>query len=135
MLDDKGAIKNINGEPVCLICHASMPDQTVTPVKVTFKADVAFLCWRCHPPMMDAGFFKGHFLVRPKKSTLEYMVRFQAEKGIILPLQPRDRVTCSTCHNPHQAGVIAFGPAMAGADAPHRLRMPREGVCSGCHNI
>lgn len=135
MLNDQGDTKKVNGESVCLICHAAVPDQkTDDRVDVTFKADIAFLCWRCHPPMANA-FFKGHFLVKPKTRTLEYMIKVQAEDGVMLPLQPRDRITCSTCHNPHQKGVISYGPAQAGEDAPARLRMQNGDVCSSCHNI
>jgi hypothetical protein len=135
MINDRGEIRRVNGRPVCLMCHASVPDQTVEPPGMTFKADVAFLCWRCHPPMLNDGFFKGHFLVKPKEKTLEYMQRVQAEKRVSLPLQPRDRITCSTCHNPHQKGAISSESARAGEDAPHRLRMPSGSVCSGCHDM
>ena len=133
MIDAQGVIKKYNGEPVCLMCHGEVPDQTVEPVEVTFKADVAFLCWRCHPPMPNDGFFKGHYMAKPKERTLEQMIKVQTEYGVRFPLQPRDRVTCSTCHNPHQKGVIMDGPAQAGADAPARLRMPNS--CIGCHNM
>jgi hypothetical protein len=85
--------------------------------------------------MPNDGFFKGHFLVKPKKRTLEYMMKVQTEKSVIFPLWPRDRITCSTCHNPHQKGVISYGPAQAGADAPARLRMPNGTICFGCHNM
>ena len=135
MLNDRGEIRNVNGEPVCLICHAAVPDQTTNPVQVTFKADVAFLCWRCHPPMGNGQFFKGHFLVKPKKKTLDYMSKKQEEYLVKFPLLNRDRITCSTCHNPHQAGVIAYAPAQAGADAPGKLRMPKGTICSACHNM
>ena len=135
MIDEQGVIRKINGEPACLICHAEVPDETSEPARVSFKADVAFLCWRCHPPMANDGFFKGHFLAKPKKRTLEHMIKIQTEYGVRFPLEPRERVTCSTCHNPHQKGVIADGPAQAGEDAPARLRMPNGTVCSGCHDM
>ena len=135
MIDDNGEIRDINGEPACLICHAEVPDQSKDSSSVTFKADVAFLCWRCHPPMTNDSFFNGHFLVKPKKRTLDFMRRVQTEDGVSFPLLNRDRITCSTCHNPHQAGVIADGPAQAGADERHRLRMPEGSVCAGCHDM
>jgi hypothetical protein len=85
--------------------------------------------------MTDDSFFKGHFMVKPKKRTLDYMRRVQAEDRVSFPLLNRDRITCSTSHNPHQKGVIVDGPAKAGEDAPHRLRMPEGAVCAGCHNM
>ena len=135
MINDRGEIRRVNGQSVCLMCHADVPDQATNSTEVTYKADVAFLCWRCHPPMLNDAFFKGHILVKPKKKTLEYMLAVQAENGVTFPIQPRDRITCSTCHNPHQKGIISSGPARAGEDAPHRLRMPPESVCSACHDM
>ncbi len=135
MINDRGETIHVNGEPVCLMCHAAVPDQTTYPVRVTFKADVAFLCWRCHPPMGNGDFFKGHFLVKPKKKTLDYMRKKEEENAVSFPLLNRDRITCSTCHNPHQKGVISYGPAQAGADAPTRLRMSSGILCFGCHNM
>ncbi|MGC2064157.1 MAG: cytochrome c3 family protein [Thermodesulfovibrionales bacterium] len=135
MIGDNNEIRNIAGKPACLMCHTEVPDQTADPVVVTFKADVAFLCWRCHPPMSNDSFFKGHFLSKPKKRTLDYMKRVQEEDGVSFPLLNRDRITCSTCHNPHQKGIITDGPAQAGADEPQRLRMAGESLCGGCHDM
>ncbi|MBA4373276.1 MAG: hypothetical protein C0402_10515 [Thermodesulfovibrio sp.] len=133
MLDSNYQIKEVNGAPVCVICHTAVPEQEGVASKVNFKAEIAFLCWRCHPPMPDT-FFKQHFLVRPSLSTLEVMRRTESEKGISFPLLNRGRVTCSTCHNPHQKGVIEFGPARAGEDEHDKLRMPPNEICSGCHD-
>ena len=135
MIEDDGTPREIDGKPACLFCHAEIPDQTKESSTIAFKADVAFLCWRCHPPMTNDSFFKGHFLVKPKKRTLDYMRKVQAEDGVSFPLLNRDRITCSTCHNPHQKGVIANASAQAGEDEPHRLRMPEGAICAGCHDM
>ncbi len=135
MREDSGEIREIGGQPICLMCHAAVPDQTSSPVKVAFKADVAFLCWRCHPPMANDEFFRGHFLVKPRRLTLARMKRVEQEYDVSFPLLNRDRVTCSTCHNPHQKGIIVDGPARAGEDAPFRLRMPSGTICYGCHDM
>jgi hypothetical protein len=131
MLDEKGRIVVLNGKPVCLLCHSVKPD----PVKdrtddVRFRADVGFLCWRCHPPMPDS-FFGTHFLVKPAVNTLTFMHNAEKLKGIILPIVPRGRITCSTCHNPHQKGIMLDKAAAMGADEPHRVRLPD--MCSACH--
>jgi predicted CXXCH cytochrome family protein len=135
MTDENGTVRKINGVPACLFCHEEIPDQTKDSFTVTFKADVAFLCWRCHPPMTNDSFFKGHFLAKPKKRTLDYMMKVQAEDGVSFPLLNRDRITCSTCHNPHQSGVISNPSGQAGTDNPHRLRMPEGSLCAGCHDM
>ena len=52
MLDNEGKIIEVNGKPVCVVCHVTTPDPTVDRTKdVLFRADVAFLCWRCHSLM------------------------------------------------------------------------------------
>jgi hypothetical protein len=132
MLDNTGAILEVNGKPVCLLCHAIKPNPEVdrTP-DVRFKADVGFLCWRCHPPMPDS-FFSKHFLVTPSQKTLDYMQEREAQEMIILPLVPRGRITCSTCHNPHQEGVILHEAAAKGSGTRSRLRL--SFMCGACHD-
>ena len=132
MLTPGGSFREVNGEPACLLCHARVPDRTGAEREIAFKADVAFLCWRCHPPM-DGSFFQSHFLVRPGKKALAYMKAAERENGVSLPLLNRDRITCSTCHNPHQQGVILSGPAAAGAGEHDRLRLSKDQICNGCH--
>ena len=59
----------------------------------------------------------------------------QAEERllVILPLVPRGRITCSTCHNPHQQGVIQHEAAAKGAGATMKLRLPS--ICFACHRM
>ena len=133
MLDGQGRVKEVKGKPVCLICHSKVPD----PAKdftddVRFRADVGFLCWRCHPPM-PGEFFRTHFLVTPSAKTLSTMNKAEERLYVILPIVPRGRITCSTCHNPHQEGVIQRPSAASGAGARSRIRMPH--ICSACHEI
>ncbi|TAN40305.1 MAG: hypothetical protein EPN25_08070 [Nitrospirae bacterium] len=132
MIDSNGDRTEVDGKPVCLVCHRSVPVQDGYTPRVYFKAEVAFLCWRCHPPMPD-NFFKGHFLAKPSSKTLGIMRKTEVERGISFPLLNRGRVTCSTCHNPHQKGVILYGPAKAGEGEHDKLRMPANEICAGCH--
>ena len=133
MKDSSGDIREVNDEPVCLFCHTKMPDPEVDRTDdVTLKADVAFLCWRCHPPM-PGEFFRQHFLVTPSKMVLETMQTTEKEKNVILPTVPRDRITCSTCHNPHQGGLLLHAPAQALAFSQSRLRLPKDSMCEACH--
>lgn len=127
-----GTILEVNGVPVCLVCHAAVPEQTTSRVRVTFKADVAFICWRCHPPM-PSTFFNDHFQIKPRPQTLAFMRQYTREQNVKLPLLNRGRITCSTCHNPHQAGIILKSAAAAGADSRKKLRLAREEICAGCH--
>ena len=132
MLDDYGNIKEVKGKSVCLLCHAIQPDPSVDRTEdVRFRADVGFLCWRCHPPM-PGDFFKQHFLVKPTKS-MQNIREAEERLLVIIPLVPRDRITCSTCHNPHQKGVIQREAAAKGSDVRSKLRLPS--FCTACHRM
>lgn len=134
MLDRNGRIIEVNNGPVCLVCHSKTPDPQVDRTNdVRFRADVAFLCWRCHPPM-PGEFFGHHFLVKPSAGTIRIMKRAERDMGVILPLVPRGRITCSTCHNPHQKEVMVHAPARTGADSLYRLRLQPSIICTACHS-
>ncbi len=136
MLDKEGKVLTVNGKPVCLLCHAVQPDPDKDRTEdVRFRADVAFLCWRCHPPMASPQFFSAHFLAKPSPSMLRFIERKEQEMQVTIPLVPRERITCSTCHNPHQKGVIKYGPSAKGADLPSKLRLQTPTLCFVCHNM
>jgi hypothetical protein len=82
---------------------------------------------------MPGNFFTNHFLKRPSRTTMKSMRNAEKELEIIFPIVPRNRITCSTCHNPHQKGVIVTSAAQKGADAPMRLRMQSPAICISCH--
>jgi predicted CXXCH cytochrome family protein len=131
MFGQDGSIFEVNGKPVCLVCHVVQPNPyTDRTANVRFRADIGFLCWRCHPPM-PGNLLDTHFLVKPSVTTLSYMHASESRLTIILPLAPWGRITCSTCHNPHQKGLLAFAEAVAGADAPKKLRA--RDMCGACH--
>jgi hypothetical protein len=133
MRDAAGKIAVVNGKPVCQICHTNVPaplkDREAT---VTFVADIGFLCWRCHPPM-PGSFLQKHFLKSLTYEMLHYTKRPDVQEKFILPLGSGGRITCSTCHNPHQKGVIAYEPAAAGADSPNKIR--NANLCEACHKM
>ncbi len=136
MTDGNGKILTVNSRPVCLVCHAVEPN----PAKdrtgdVRFRADIAFLCWRCHATMANALFFEKHFLVKPSLPMIKFIERKSQEMNVTIPLVPRERITCSTCHNPHQKGVISYEPSTKGAGAPDRLRLPSPEICLVCHDF
>ena len=136
MLDNRGGILNVNEKSVCLFCHSVQPNPATDRTgDVVFRADVAFLCWRCHPSMANSLFFKEHFLVTPSMEMRRFIGAQEQRLQVTLPLVPRDRITCSTCHNPHQKGVIFSVPSASGADALHRLRLPSDKICIVCHNV
>ncbi|HSG28255.1 MAG TPA: hypothetical protein VLA34_07225, partial [Candidatus Krumholzibacterium sp.] len=53
--------------------------------------------------------------------------------GVSLPLF-NERITCVTCHNPHQEGVLKVEEAAEGSTAEKRLRLKAgRWQCVGCH--
>jgi hypothetical protein len=135
MLESDGSIRQVHNKPVCLVCHAKMPDPRVDRTKdVVFRADVAFLCWRCHS-VMSKAILNRHVLSKPPLSMLRYLEQNEQKLSVTIPLVPRDRITCSTCHNPHQKGIIIYPPSAKGADSPDRLRLPSPTLCTVCHEM
>jgi len=131
MLDDAGKVLTVSGRPACLWCHKTQPDPAkARTLNVQFTADIGFLCWLCHPPM-PGQFFNQHFLLRPSAETRRNMRETEERLLVILPLVPHNRITCSTCHNPHEKGVILRKEAAKGADTKSGLRM--TSICFGCH--
>ncbi|WP_168205969.1 cytochrome c3 family protein [Geobacter sp. FeAm09] len=99
----------VGGKTVCLFCHELEPDPAQDRANmVLFKADVTFLCLRCHT-LMHTGYFEKHFLVTPSKEIISNSNRPEILARFSLPLVPRGRITCTTCHNPHQGGSLPMG--------------------------
>lgn len=132
MLAPDGTIRQVNGKPVCLICHTEKPDPGGDPQDVQFRADIAFLCWRCHATT-SGSFMETHHHLQVTEATRARMAATEEETGIDLPLARDGMVTCSTCHNPHQQKVISRHAAAAGSTEEHRLRLPKENICNACH--
>ena len=118
----------------CLYCHTDRPDVSRERYKdVKFIGDLEPLCRRCH---VIRGNHSGNFnhSVRPSPLTLARMQAIEKEFGIILPLDENGKLTCITCHNPHQSGVIRpESPAARGADSKYRHRLPGNRLCIECH--
>jgi hypothetical protein len=121
-------------EASCLFCHVTVPDtESGTFEDVTFVADLELLCRRCHrqgPFQRHPGGVQHH--VRPSPKLLARIGQLEAEHGALMPLTELGKLTCVTCHNPHQRGVIPDSrPSAAGAGELHRHRI--QNICTQCH--
>lgn len=128
----------------CLYCHKEVPDvnratladskgmeDLVAPIG---KLDV--LCYRCHYKQIQMHPINANHLKKPPARILKNMRRAERKLGIILPLDAQGKVTCVTCHNPHERGVIPVDKTGAGgAGEAGRLRVSRVGdkICLACH--
>jgi hypothetical protein len=132
-------------EDKCLYCHEEKPDEK----RATFKASegihgsvvkligsLEVLCYRCHYKQSTLHPINANHLRKPSDKTLTNMKESEETFGIILPLNYEGKITCATCHNPHERGVIPDEKASArGASEKFRLRLPGETgeICAACH--
>lgn len=132
MQEKTGELRIIQEKLVCTFCHPQEINNLYTTETVEFKADISFLCLRCHPEM-SSPHIRLHFNMVPSEKAKTKIKAFEKKYKVIFPLVTRGRITCATCHNPHQKGVLVDERAMAGADSQYRLRVEKTLLCYGCH--
>jgi hypothetical protein len=121
----------------CLFCHSSMPNVSIMGIENVGFSDQSLneYCTYCHVRRDDywADHPEGNHLVIPSDDVLDAMESAIDRIGVQLPLH-NGRITCATCHNPHQAGVIEFEEAASGSSEQSRLRLSSGmWMCVGCH--
>jgi hypothetical protein len=143
----------------CLWCHTDVPPVDSQPrdrAAYGLRAKGAALCRNCHV-VAQSHPVAGHMSAPPSGDMLQYMSAYEMKSKIRLPFAqlleiadvtkraPRSipldedgRVTCYSCHNPHERGLLPGGnPRAVGADlkqaANHRLRITQGSVCVACH--
>lgn len=125
---------DLNGkliEETCYYCHVDVPNVETDEFKdLSFVTDVEALCRRCHRHQRHPGGVEHH--VRPSPKLAERIEQMEAEHATLMPMTRGGQITCVTCHNPHEAGVIpAHRPSARGAGSPGRHRAPN--LCEECH--
>jgi hypothetical protein len=126
---------NDNGEMLvkkCQYCHTEKPDVKKTRYKnIKLIENPEAICQGCH---VINGNHSGNYnhMIKPSEKALERMKNMETMFGIILPLY-KGKISCMTCHNPHEKGVIpAELPSAKGADSKFRHRLPNI-LCQECH--
>lgn len=128
----------------CLYCHTEKPDEQKDFFKpgggkgqgVKLIGDLAVLCSRCHFKQSRLHPISASHFKKPSAKTLRNMRKSEKQFRISLPLNYKGEVTCVTCHNPHERGVIPFDRVTAkGASEKARLRRPglANKICLACH--
>lgn len=120
----------------CLFCHEEKPDEKHATFKeVKFIGNIEVLCTRCH---LIAGNHSGnadHMAIVPSAEGLKRIEAMEKKYNMILPLDENGKMTCITCHNPHEKGVIpGDAPGAKGAGSKYRHRLP-ENLCKECHQM
>ncbi len=143
-IDDEGRVLY----RTCLICHTEMPEirkkVDIKDVKVRFgDEDYNKICLICHTikkhpgsegidVMMADMVAPDHMVVPSTKVKLSIRIT-KKEIPMIMPLSPKDgKIICSTCHNPHERGLLP-GRADWGGDYLVRLRSAGLDICQYCH--
>jgi hypothetical protein len=102
MLDSQGHLIKKN----CTYCHYNIPNpvQNTDWNKLRFRLPIEKLCYGCHlkTPHLNALQHQQ----KPSSKVLKQMQRTEKQKHIILPLNKQGKITCITCHAPHQQGVL-----------------------------
>lgn len=121
---------------MCLYCHAKKPDEQIATYQdVTFIGHMGALCRRCHAVEGKHPGDFDHMAVAPSAKALKHMAVMEKTYDIILPLARDGKMTCVTCHNPHEKGVIAADkPSAKGAGSKFRERLPGK-LCVTCHQM
>jgi nitrate/TMAO reductase-like tetraheme cytochrome c subunit len=119
----------------CLYCHIEKPDEKYSGSKdIVLKSNIEVLCQRCHNIKGNHSGNANH-MRKPSAKILKQMNIMKERFNIILPLDSEGKLTCSTCHNPHEMGVIAAQkPSAKGADDKYRHRLPGK-MCTECHQM
>jgi hypothetical protein len=121
----------------CLYCHVEKPDErNATFEQVKLIGNLEVLCFRCHFKQSQMHPINANHLVTPPPAIVGYMKETEEKFGIILPLNYDGKITCPTCHNPHERGVIPRNRASAkGASEKYRLRLSEVNmqICVACH--
>ena len=147
----------------CLWCHISTPEispylKDTTSYKL--RGEVIKICGNCHFRLISnsASDTHSHMYLSPSQEMKWYMFAYEIQPQMHLPFKqlmeyvraanraPRsiplnkdDCITCWSCHNPHEQGILpATNPRSIGAEPEkstnYRLRT-REGdiSCRMCH--
>ncbi len=117
----------------CLYCHIEKPDEKYSGQRdIALKNNIGILCQRCHDIRGNHSGNSDH-LRKPSAKGIKRMNEMKKKFNIILPLDTDGNLTCATCHNPHETGVIAaYRPSAKGADGKYRHRLPGK-MCTECH--
>jgi hypothetical protein len=125
-LDETGVIY----QKKCLYCHVTVPSLTATFAELRFTDTLQAICVSCHPVGPHPA--RDHLVPLPQ-AMRENLKKYEERRMVRLPLDDDDKVTCITCHNPHERGLLKGG-AGVGADEEKRLRLTTfNEQCTPCH--
>lgn len=144
----------------CLWCHNGVPDVSLRPEGEALPAlrrESSAVCRSCHVVTSNHPAGGAHMGAAPTPEMTWHMAAYEMQATMRLPferllryarsaqrvprsmpLDDRGRITCYTCHNPHEQGLRpARNPRAVGAEPKqatnHRLRAHQGQICVACH--
>ena len=142
----------------CRGCHAAVPDVRFEGEELsTLRRKSSEVCRSCHAATRNhpsGGTHMGatlapemmwHLSAYEMQSTMRLsfpqLLKYARSTQRVprsMPLDDRGRITCFTCHNPHEQGLWPAGNLHAVGAEPkratnHRLRARQGKVCVACH--
>ncbi|MFH1717551.1 MAG: hypothetical protein ABIF19_09395 [Planctomycetota bacterium] len=144
----------------CLWCHVSAPDissRLKEGASYELRGGVSEVCGNCHRMAKGHPTENAHMYATPSEEMMWYMSAYEMRDRMNMPLKqlleyvraarrtvrsiPFDesgRITCSSCHNPHEKGLLPnWNPRSFGAEprksVNHRLRVSGGISCRACH--
>jgi hypothetical protein len=126
-IDESGEIY----QKKCLYCHVAVPNVTAGSEGLKYTDTLTALCVSCH---QNGPHPNGMDHLKPlTKAMADNLREYEERRKVRLPLEEDARVTCVTCHNPHERGLLK-GPGGVGADEDKRLRLTTYNEqCTPCH--
>lgn len=127
-LDARGRITT----RTCLYCHNRAPaGRPLGRADLRLTSDIAVLCQRCHPMGAHPG-GQDHLVV-PSEKMAARIAALETDFNVVLARDTDGTMTCITCHNPHERGVIpVYLPNARGASESYQQRLPNS-LCVRCH--
>ena len=132
-IDEDGEIRS----KMCAGCHYVLPeDSGEMLISINSRYDPREFCLLCHKKeVYMENHPAGPHLVEPSRDIYYSLLAAEKRIGASLPLY-EDRITCSTCHDSHQKGVlkrhewIESDKERVGVGVRAEYR---EILCTGCH--
>jgi hypothetical protein len=144
----------------CIWCHISVPDvssRLKDGASYTLRSESFGVCNNCHPVTKGHPTGDPHMYATPSADMLWHMSAYELQSqmnvpfkqllGYVqaanraprsIPLDENGRITCYSCHNPHEKGLLPnWNLRSVGAEprqaANHRLRARGGIACRACH--
>lgn len=123
-------------DDACRFCHEGSVERI--SASSGFRMVASLQCLGCHAvaphPMSmipGSGIDSWNHLVVPGESTSRRMNATRERTGARLPVEPgTGKISCATCHDPHESGVIAGDPPYL-----DRARLRPVARCENCHEM